>query len=306
MRARAARGGKASDREVQLRGARAGTPRVEVAITPQLPRRPPICRPSCNRGFAQLPSWHSPMKHVLAALWLASCASAPTPGSPASRTPQEPRVHHVGVIREVMREGRMEARATLADHVAPGTYGVGALTALGGEILIEDGTAWVAVDGPVAAAAPADATATMLTTARVPDWQATRLDTGNDLLGLENLLAQAAAGRVARGEAMPFLLEGRGSVRMHVVRGACPHGEVPPGHEPSRWSADDVALRCVGFFVEGQEGVMTHMGTSLHLHAFATDERGRVVMGHVDDLTVQPGARLRLPLAMAARGEPGR
>lgn len=246
------------------------------------------------------------MKHVLAALWLAGCASAPTPGSPAPRTPQEPRVHHVGVIREVMREGRMEARATLADHTAPGTYGVGALTALGGEILIEDGAAWVAVDGPVVAPAKADATATMLTTAQVGQWQATRLGTANDLPGLEDLLAKAAAGRVAPGEAMPFLLVGRGSVHMHVVRGACPHGEVPKGHEPARWSADDVALRCVGFFVEGQEGVMTHMGTSLHLHAFATDEQGRRVMGHVDDLTLQPGTVLRLPATGAAPREPGR
>ena len=58
----------------------------------------------------------------------------------ACASPSSPPVHHVGVMREVMREGRTEARAALADHLAPGTMALGALTGLQGEFLIDAGT----------------------------------------------------------------------------------------------------------------------------------------------------------------------
>ncbi|MGB3969513.1 MAG: hypothetical protein WBO45_22455 [Planctomycetota bacterium] len=204
-------------------------------------------------------------------------------------------VHHVGVMREVMREGRTEARAALADHCTPGTFGVGALTGLQGEVTIDDGVCWVAVDGPAAVAAPPDATATLLTTAVVPRWRQLWIADPCDFDGIEAAIERACGGTVADGRVVPFVLDGRGRVALHVVRGACPHGEVPAGHEPARWSGDDTALHLVGFFVRGREGVMTHMGTSLHVHAFATDAAGVRVMGHVDALQLDGGISLCVP-----------
>lgn len=219
---------------------------------------------------------------VAFAVALVACAAPP------------PAFRHEGVMREVMRGGRTEARAALAELAEPGTYAVGALAGLDGEFVVDDGVAWVAVDGPLALRAPAGAQATLLTAAQTPGFEAIHLDAPTSLLDLEQRLAGIAAARGAPQGPLPFVIEGRGAVQLHVVRGACPHGEPVPGKEPARVDLADAPLRAIGFFVDGQEGIMTHMGTALHVHAFATRADGRRVMGHVDDLTFAAGAVLRV------------
>lgn len=228
--------------------------------------------------------WAGPCLAVLAA-----CASPAPVSAPLLR------VQHVGVLREVMHAGRTEARAILADHTHPGTFGVGAMTGLDGEILIDDGVPWVAIEAAMARRAPAAASATLLTTAVVAAWGTIAIDESLDLGGLETLLAAKAPAGTGLGSGLPFVLEGRGAVQLHVMRGACPHGVVPAGKEPVRFSADDAQLRLVGFFVAGEEGIVTPMGSSLHVHAFATVGDGPRVLGHVEQVTLAPGARLSLP-----------
>ncbi len=205
-----------------------------------------------------------------------------------------PSFRHEGVMREVMRGGRTEARAALAEVAQPGTYAVGALAGLDGEFVVDDGAVWVAVDGPAAMAATAGAQATLLTAAVMTGFETLRLDAPTSLLDLEQRLAALAAARGTPQGPLPFVIEGHGAVQLHVVRDACPHGEPVPGKEPARVDLTDAPLRAIGFFVDGQEGVMTHMGTALHVHAFATQPDGRRVLGHVDDLTFAAGAVLRV------------
>jgi hypothetical protein len=220
-------------------------------------------------------------------IFLAACATVPPISIPT--------VHHVGVMREVMREGRTEARATLADFRAVGTIGVGAMTGLHGEITIDDGVAWVAIDDAEVAVAAPTTTATLLTTGRVPAWRDVELETIDDLAMLAAAIEREYGERIPDGVCIPFTIDGRGSVQIHVARGGCPHDpSLPPQRAPMRWSADDVDVRLVGVFVRGREGAMTHHGTSLHVHAFATEAVGRRRMGHVDSVRLATGARLRL------------
>ena len=215
----------------------------------------------------------------------------------ACASPSSPPVHHVGVMREVMREGRTEARAALADHLAPGTMALGALTGLQGEFLIDAGTPWVAIDTPDAVPAPAGATATLLTAATVASWREVAIGGVFDLDELATAIENARGGPPPAGEILPFTLDGRGSVRLHVARGGCPHDPaLPADRQPAWWSADDVPLRLVGFYVRDREGVVTHMGTPLHVHVLATDADGRRRTGHVEQLSLAAGARLHLPV----------
>ncbi|MFM1816848.1 MAG: hypothetical protein RLZ98_3543, partial [Pseudomonadota bacterium] len=63
---------------------------------------------------------------------LASCASSP----------QE--IEQYGAMREVMREGKTEARVTVCDVASDASmFGVGALEGLGGEVTIDAGEVWV-------------------------------------------------------------------------------------------------------------------------------------------------------------------
>lgn len=205
-------------------------------------------------------------------------------------------LHQYGVMREVMREGRSEARTPLARFAGPGTVAVGALAGLHGEFVIDDGVAWVAVDTPEAVAGAPDAKATLLTAAVVPAWREATLAAVGDLGGLEAAIEQAHGAPIADREVVPFTLVGVGSVQLHVARGGCPHdANLPAASAPARWSGDQVPLRLVGFFVKGREGELTHMGTSLHVHVLATGADGKRRTGHVEQVALAAGARLQLP-----------
>jgi hypothetical protein len=209
-----------------------------------------------------------------------------------STTP--PAFRHEGVMREVMRGGQTQPRAALAEVAVPGTYAVGALAGLDGEFVVDDGAVQVAVDTADARPPAIGAQATLLTAARVRGFDIVALDARADLLDLENRIAAIAEARGATTTPIPFVLEGRGDVALHVARGACPHAEPVPGKEPARVDVADAPLRAIGFYIAGQEGVMTHMGTSLHVHATVALPDGRRVLGHVDGLAVAAGATLRV------------
>ncbi|MFQ5463804.1 MAG: hypothetical protein ACE5E5_14400 [Phycisphaerae bacterium] len=49
----------------------------------------------------------------------------------------------------------------------------------------------------------------------------------------------------------------------------------------------------VGFYYDGKPGVLTHAGKKLHVHAVLQDEHHTV--GHVEAVSVEPGAVIRLP-----------
>lgn len=214
-------------------------------------------------------------------------------------------VDHVGAMREVMREGRTEARLTLAKAIEqPHVYAVGAMESLSGEVTIVDGDVWIAsvVDGAVQMRGPAPAAhdaATLLTHASVPHWAVVEIARPADAQALERAIAEAAAVRgMDVDQPFPFLFKGQVTrLDLHVIDGFCPVGGTPaPGAgEPWRTTIEnhpDVTI--VGFFARNQAGVLTHHGTVLHMHALVEID-GRLVTGHVDDVAVASGPNLRLP-----------
>lgn len=214
--------------------------------------------------------------------------------------PAEPTLRTVGGMREVMRDGKTEPRVALSQFARPGWYGIGAMAGLDGEILVDDGVVWVA-RGEAARVALAEqgAMATLFTGARVEAWREVRICEAVDQVTLETAIANQVAGADRAGAApVPFVLVGEATVlEMHVVRGFCPHGGSPqPGREPDRWSVPagrSQPVRLIGFFAPGREGVLTHHGTALHVHALVGPDRR--AMGHVDAFRLAAGASLLLP-----------
>lgn len=153
------------------------------------------------------------------------------------------RVESWGTMREVMRDGRTEARVALRDVLGPpGLVGVGALAGLTGEIAIVDGVAWVARLEPelrCGRGARPDDRATLLAVADVPEWTTTTIDRDLSAMEFEALLAERAAAPVlAARDVWPFVVEGELlDVASHVLNGECPFaGAVDPAHEPVRRS----------------------------------------------------------------------
>lgn len=218
-----------------------------------------------------------------------------------SETTRAPATLHFGVVQEVMRDGKTEARAALQQFASPGWYAVGAVAGLQGEILIDDGEALVARTAAtvVEPAAPGDQ-ATLLTAAQVPAWREFLVDRAIDLDELPELLLAQVPAVASATTPLPFLVEGTMTeLELHVVRGSCPHAAPKPGTQPAdRWSipaGQEASVKLVGFFVRGQEGVITHHGSTLHVHAHvATPQRA---MGHVDAGRLAAGVKVRVPAA---------
>lgn len=234
------------------------------------------------------------MRRAAAAALVAFAASCAAPGSSQGAALQ------FGAMREVMREGRVEPRVRLADlPLGRGSVAVGAVEGLDGEITIVDGDAHVthAREGKPARIADAhNVRATLLTFAN-PDWSAPR-DAQADLDEPQLALLAAEAGAFAAVEAAGEVIE----LRLHIARGACPHGVTTPETEPWIWSAPAGAqARLAGFYAPGRAGTLTHHGTAFHLHAVVALPDGATVAGHVDSFRLARGAAVRFGACEAPR-----
>ena len=205
-----------------------------------------------------------------------------------------------GTMREVLREGDDRARVPLARVVEKGTWGVGALAGLEGEVTVIDGKAHVAkvVDEGLylRSMRPRDE-ASLLVLASVQGWTASSMVQTRTLSDLEHLIAKRveSMGFDASNAPLPIRIEGDfDELSLHVIDGACPIAD-PDGSPPWRHQCEGVTGTLVGIYAEGQEGKLTHHARRLHLHALVETAEGRVLSGHVDEAAVGEGAQLMLP-----------
>lgn len=206
-----------------------------------------------------------------------------------------------GSMREVMLRGRTAGRIGVLKASRPGTYGLGAMAGLMGEITIDNGVAHVSVVEQGAArtrlAKPGDQAA-LLVVGHVKRWRTHALPALPSLAALEAFVAETARASGLVPSAEPFLLRVEGTFRelsMHVVHGSCPRAH-PEGPAPWRLDGGSGDGVLIGIYAEGREGVLTHHGRRVHLHALLHAPEGRLLAGHVDGLSMAAGGRLQLPL----------
>ena len=214
---------------------------------------------------------------------------------------EAPEVSSWGALKSVLREGQTQGRVELAEAVAPGTWGLGAVEGLGGEVLVEDGVVWLSRAVSPEAVGPAEhpgpgEQATLLALSRVEAWGESELPAVSDLGALEEEVRSAA---VAQGldtdQPFLFVVEGMtAALELHVLNGACPFASPPPAPEqmPYRAALDSTPVLLVGVYAEGSAGVLTHHGSSSHVHVLTKGALPTV--GHVDGLRLLAGAELRV------------
>jgi hypothetical protein len=103
----------------------------------------------------------------------------------------------------------------------------------------------------------------------------------------------------------PFLFTVEGEfvdVRLHVINGACPIRARMKKEELSDelkpFEAEMPAIRgtIVGVFAKDAVGKLTHPATSTHCHLVFTDpESGKQVTGHIEQIGIRGGAKVRVP-----------
>jgi len=190
----------------------------------------------------------------------------------------------------------------------PGSYGLGALEGLRGEILLWDGKLLVSrghsATGAAEPPAPTDE-AVFFVEARADAWDEVAIPNDMTRAEFELFVLQTAAKKgLSTDRAFPFAVRGSFSrVLWHVVTGASvAHSDRnteaarihSQGHARNRvFDQANMAGFLLGFYSGvALEGAISHPGERFHLHY--ADE-GFSVSGHVDDYRIARGAVLLLP-----------
>lgn len=233
------------------------------------------------------PSDAIPRSMCATALVVLAASTACKRSAPAA-TPVDVTVH--GELRALMHGGDATGVVALADVARPGVIAVGALAEMRGEVTIFDGAVRTSmVNGAeiTSGDAAGELDAALLVVATVPAWRDVRLEQDIAAADLDGGIEAALRGAgVDVTRPVPVVIEGDfPTLRWHVVDGPHTHG-APSGIQRS---TPGPAL-VVGFYSTAHEGVFTHMGQKTHLHVLLDD-----ATGHVDDLAIRAGARLRVP-----------
>lgn len=219
---------------------------------------------------------------------------------------------YFGNFRHMVHTGETQGQVQLAAlPQAAGTWGVGALAGLKGEILVHDGRVLVTPgsdpEGRTAPAAAGDE-AVLFASATVSSWHDIPVPRDLDQAGLEAFVVEQAQARgIDVEQPFAFLVDGRfPRLRWHVVTGDKPSGSGGGhggGHGGGRanlvsgmreFHAPGATGRLVGIYSgKALAGVVAHEGERFHLH-YA--DRLASVSGHVDAYAVAAGAVLKLPV----------
>jgi len=228
----------------------------------------------------------------LFSLSASSCASSGTPFQ----------LETFGEMRQVLREGHTEGRVSLTEMTTAGTWGLGALAGLEGEITILDGDVFLetVVDGRLERRAVEESDqAALLVSAWVPEWREVPLGAIASLRELEKAMGEAldTAGFDPARTPVPIRIEGEFSnIALHVLDHSCPIAN-PDGPPPIRWEGSDVRASIVGIYAVGFGGKLTHHGQTSHLHVVARLEVGDSVSGHLEQIAFVGRASLLIPLS---------
>jgi acetolactate decarboxylase len=232
------------------------------------------------------------------------CSPAQPPGSATppgdGGTQAGPEVQVWGSLRAVMHEGKTEGNVALESTVpGPHAYAVGALSGLRGEITVLDDDVILSFGEPggtvrTPARGAQEETATLLVRAVVPSWTSHPIDhaiVANRVdEELETIVKNAGVNSESR---IPLIIEASvQSLDWHVLAGLPDGGQSAHDGPRSVGKLSGVTVTLFGFFSRNDQGVFTHMGEHSHLHVVTHGER---MTGHVDAMTLEPGAVIRLP-----------
>ena len=198
-----------------------------------------------------------------------------------------------GSLHSMMQEGSSGPAVGL-ETLLPDSdlWAVGALSGLRGEITVLGGEAYLSYPSRTDAVSESREQAALLVASRVQGWTGFTVEEPVDLEALGSLLRSRSL-----SEPVPFRVEGPvRELGWHVIDGL----RLPPGaSSPAMHRQASVLHEMVegeaellGFYSTSHGGVFTHMGSDLHVHCVVPDP---LSSGHVDRVTILPGAMVYLP-----------
>ncbi|MEL7532135.1 MAG: acetolactate decarboxylase [Bacteroidota bacterium] len=194
-------------------------------------------------------------------------------------------VKNVGAMKEVMWKGELFGKIRL-DTIADksGLYGIGPLTYLRGEILINDGRAFasrVLSDSSMLVEESYEIEAPFLVYANVKEWETSPLPASvEDLQSLEAYLIEKT-----QAQKEPFVFKLIGSVAsadihiQNLAEGSSVSSPQEAHQGQQSYSVANTEVEIIGFFSKHAQGIYTHHDTFMHMHLISKDGSK---MGHLD------------------------
>jgi acetolactate decarboxylase len=211
------------------------------------------------------------------------------------------KVGHIGALKNMMRKGDVSAKGDLSIFKdTTHFYALGAIENLKGEIQIFDGQArnTRVVGDSLRFSQSFDEKVTLLVYASVKEWQAISIPKNvRTYKDLEQFVALSAKENgIITDLPFPFLLEGKAkSFDWHVINWK--DGDREHSHEKHIKSGlygtvEDREVELLGFYSNAHKAIFTHHTTNMHIHVKTVDQK---IAGHLDDLMLGEGMRLKLP-----------
>lgn len=211
-----------------------------------------------------------------------------------------PDVQVAGAMRNVMWKGALGPSIQL-DTIEPktGLYALGPLSYLRGELLINNGDAFVSQvnsDSSMRVTATYDTDAPFLVYGWVQSWETVELpETVEDLPALESFLDEQT-----KDQKRPFIFKLRGTVTeadihiQNLAEGSKVSSPAEAHQGQVNYPLMEEEVELIGFFSTEHQGVFTHHDTYMHLHLISQDQQK---MGHLDRALWSPAKMdLMLPV----------
>ena len=214
--------------------------------------------------------------------------------------PAQTIVKTIGTMRQVMKEGKSEGQVNLDTISKPGTYGLGPVEYLSGEIMLFDGKSYVSSieNGKQQVIDDKLAKAPFFVYAEVKKWKTVSvIDSIRNIRDLEQTIEQiATANKMDVSKPFPFIITGKPTeVKYHIVDNKKGDHLNSESHKKNqvKFHLRNKELKILGFFSKQHQGIFTHHDSFVHMHVINKD---LTEMGHVDEVSnSNKGIRIWLP-----------
>jgi len=205
-----------------------------------------------------------------------------------------------GAMKRVMRKGELDGIIGL-DSIKPkqGLYGIGPVSYLRGEILINAGKTYVShvkSDSTMIVEETDDVMAPFFVYGHVEEWNV--IDLPKSIRTLKDL--ETFLGEQKKELKQPFIFKVIGQVdtaKIHIQnlpKGTQVRSPKEAHQGQVKYTLEAKAVEIIGFYSTAHQGVFTHHDAFTHMHLITKDKRA---MGHLDAVVFSEGqVQLYLPL----------
>ena len=207
-------------------------------------------------------------------------------------------VVYIGEMKDVMWKGKLEGKVLLDTlNQKEGLYGLGPMEFLRGELVVLNGSSYVATvgsDSGMQVSKTSDVRAPFFVYAFVSDWEKESLPEA--VRNLDDLEVYMNTRFEGKASPFAFLLKGyieQANIHIQNLPKGSKVSSPKEAHQGQvNYSLNNESVEILGFYSTDHKGVFTHHDTNMHLHLMTSDTKK---MGHLDKVILKNKVAIYLP-----------